>query len=173
MPIVRDFKKFAMRGNMIDLAIGFTVGAAFTSVVRSLVDDVIMPPLGLLIGNSDLSDNFWVLSVPETATEPPSGFLSLEAAKAAGATTINYGLFLNSILTLFIVALAMFILIRLVNRMDETLDQAFGQTQPPPGEPTEKKCDFCRLPIPYRASRCPQCTSELPEIPEKSAAAAV
>lgn len=164
MSLIEDFKKFALRGNMVDLAIGFTVGAAFTTVIKSLVSDLIMPPIGLLTGNSDFSDQFWVLSLPEGTEEPSTGFQTLEAAQEAGAVTLNYGQFFNNCLALFMVAVAMFVIIRLVNRMDEQLDEAFGD-KPPKGEPSEKKCDFCRTAIAYRATRCPHCTSEL-NVPE-------
>ena len=160
MGLIADFKKFALRGNMVDLAIGFTVGAAFTTVVKSLVNDVIMPPIGLLTGNADFSDLFWVLDLPEGVSEPEGGFQTLSGAQEAGAVTLNYGVFFNNCLALLIVALAMFLIIRAVNRLDEELDEAFGE-KPPEGEPTEKKCEFCRSTIPYRATRCPQCTSEL------------
>lgn len=160
MSLLADFKKFALRGNMVDLAIGFTVGAAFTTVVKSLVNDIIMPPIGWITGNADFSDLFWVLDVPEDVSVPAGGFQTLQAAQDAGAVTINYGEFLNSCITLAIIALAMFIIIRLVNRLDEELDERFGEP-PPQDEPTEKKCEYCRTTIPYRAVRCPQCTSEL------------
>lgn len=160
MSLIDDFKKFALRGNMVDLAIGFTVGAAFTTVVKSLVNDVIMPPIGLLTGNADFSDLFWVMQLPEGIQRPSGGFQTLQAAQDAGAVTLNYGRFFNSCLALLIVAIAMFVIIRLVNRLDEQLDEAFGD-KPPAGEPSEKKCDFCRTAIAYRATRCPHCTSEL------------
>ena len=165
MSLIEDFKKFALRGNMIDLAIGFTVGAAFTTVVKSLVNDIIMPPIGLLAGNADFSDLFWVLDVPEGVSVPEGGFQTLQAAQDAGAVTLNYGEFFNSCLALCIVALAMFIIIRLVNRLDEQLDEAFGE-KPPEGEPSEKKCDFCRTTIAYRATRCPNCTSKMEVLAE-------
>ncbi|MCM2372850.1 large conductance mechanosensitive channel protein MscL [Aporhodopirellula aestuarii] len=165
MSILNDFKKFALRGNMIDLAIGFTVGAAFTTVVKSLVNDIIMPPIGLLTGNADFSDLFWTIDLPDGVEPPSGGFQTLQAAQEAGAVTINYGQFLNTCLALFIVAVAMFAIIRFVNRLDEQLDEAFGD-KPPEGEPTEKKCDFCRTAIAYRATRCPNCTSQL-DVPAK------
>ncbi|KAA5542088.1 large conductance mechanosensitive channel protein MscL [Roseiconus nitratireducens] len=164
MKLVEEFKKFALRGNMIDLAIGFTVGAAFTAVVKSLVSDIIMPPIGLVTGNADFSDLFWVLDVPDGITVPEGGFATLQAAQEVGAVTINYGQFLNNCLSLFIVALAMFAIIRVVNRLDAQLEEAFGD-KPPEGEPADKKCDFCRSTIPFRASRCPHCTSSL-DVPE-------
>lgn len=162
LSVVQDFKKFALRGNMVDLAIGFTVGAAFTSVVKSLVTDVIMPPIGLLTGNADFADLFWVLRVPESVTVPEGGFKTLKAAQESGAITLNYGVFLNNCLALFIVAMAMFLIIRIVNSIDERLDDAFGEDAPQPNEPADKKCEFCRSTIPYRATRCPECTSHLP-----------
>lgn len=160
MSVLDDFKKFALRGNMIDLAIGFTVGAAFTTVVKSLVTDIIMPPIGLLTGNADFSDLFWVLHVPSEAAKPPGGFQTLQDAQTVGAVTINYGIFLNSCLALMIVALAMFAIIRMVNRLDEQLEGAFGEPRSE-SEPADKKCDFCRSTISFRATRCPHCTSEL------------
>lgn len=161
MSLIQELKKFTTRGNMIDLAIGFTVGAAFTTVVKSLVNDIIMPPIGLVTGNADFADQFWILDLPEGVTVPEAGFQTLKAAQEAGAVTLNYGLFVNNCISLFIVALAMFVIIRVVNRVDEQLDDAFGEKKPP-GEPSDKKCEFCRSTIPYRAVRCPQCTSELP-----------
>lgn len=165
MSIIDDFKKFAVRGNMIDLAIGFTVGAAFTTVVKSFVNDVIMPPIGMLTGNADFSDLFFILDVPEGVTVPEGGFATLAAAQEVGVVTLNYGLFLNSCLSLLIVAIAMFVIIRLINRVDEELDERFGEPRPST-EPSDKKCDYCRSTIPFRAIRCPNCTSELtvPEI---------
>ncbi len=160
MTILHDFKKFALRGNMVDLAIGFTVGAAFTTVVKSLVSDIIMPPVGLLTGNADFSDLFWVLHVPATVDEPAGGFKTLQAAQEAGVVTMNYGVFLNSCLALLIVAIAMFAVIRLVNRLDEQLDGAFNEPRPA-SEPADKKCEFCRSTVPFQATRCPLCTSEL------------
>ncbi|TWU15568.1 large conductance mechanosensitive channel protein MscL [Allorhodopirellula heiligendammensis] len=160
MTFLDDFKKFALRGNMIDLAIGFTVGAAFTTVVKSLVNDIIMPPIGLLTGNADFSDLFWVIHLPDGVDEPQGGFQTLQDAQDVGVVTMNYGVFLNTCLALLIVALAMFVIIRMVNRLDEQLDEAFGEPKPD-SEPADKKCDFCRSTIPFRATRCPQCTSEL------------
>ena len=169
MNLLTDFKKFALRGNVIDLAVGFTVGAAFTTVVKSLVNDIIMPPIGLILGNADFSDLFLVLDVPDGANVPADGFANLAAAQSAGAVTLNYGVFLNSLIALSIVAWAMFWIIRLVNRMDEELDEVFGDEKSNE-EPTEKKCEFCRTTIAFRATRCPNCTSEvlIPESPPKT-----
>lgn len=166
MGLIAEFKKFAIRGNVVDLTIGFTVGAAFTTVVKSLVADVIMPPIGLMTGNADFSDMFWVLDTPEGASIPEGGFQTLADAQSAGAVTVNYGLFLNNCISLMIVAVAMFLVIRAVNRVDEQLDEAFGEP-PPSEEPSDKKCEYCRSTVPFRATRCPQCTSEL-TIPEIS-----
>ncbi len=160
MNFINDFKKFALRGNMVDLAIGFTVGSAFTTVVKSLVNDIIMPPIGLVTGNADFRDLFWILDLPNGIEEPVGGFQTLADAQAAGAVTINYGEFFNSCLALLIVALAMFMIILLVKRLDDQLDETFGE-KPPKSEPNEKKCQYCRTTIAYRASRCPNCTSQL------------
>ncbi|MEW4490674.1 large conductance mechanosensitive channel protein MscL [Thalassoglobus sp. JC818] len=167
LPIIDEFKKFALRGNMVDLAIGFTVGSAFTSVVKSLVDNIIMPPVGMILGGVDFTNKFLVLSVPDHVTPPEDGFQSLQSAQEAGVVTLDYGEFLNSCLTLFIVAVVMFALIRGFNRLDEGLDQMIGEEPPQPGEPTEKKCQYCRSTIAYRATRCPHCTSEI-EAPSES-----
>lgn len=168
MAFVKDFKKFALRGNMVDLAIGFTVGAAFTTVVKSLVTDIIMPPIGLATGNADFADQFVVLKAPEGKPIPEAGYQTLKAAQEAGAVTLNYGNFLNNCIALLIVAFAMFLIIRAVKKVDDQLDDAFNEDKPPE-EPTEKKCEFCRSTIPFRATRCPQCTSQLAK-PEEQAA---
>jgi large conductance mechanosensitive channel len=155
-----EFQKFALRGNLVDLAIGFTVGAAFSTVARSLVDDLIMPPLGLLLGQTDFSDAFLLL---KAGTGAPPPYASLEVARAAGATTLNYGRFLTNSLTLLLIALAMFLLVRTINRVSERLRDEFGKADEPtaPSEPETKKCAYCRQAVPYRASRCPHCTSFL------------
>jgi large conductance mechanosensitive channel len=158
MKVAREFKKFALRGNMVDLAVGFTVGAAFTSVARSLVDDIIMPPLGLILGNKDFSNYFLVLkrgraTLPQGAT--------IQTAHELEAVTLNYGQFLNTLLGFLLVAVAMFIIIRVINRLDDQLERQFGVVPPGDEEPTDKKCRFCLSTIPYHATRCPQCTSAL------------
>ncbi|MBW3540128.1 MAG: large conductance mechanosensitive channel protein MscL [Planctomycetes bacterium] len=164
MKFVDDFKKFALRGNVLDLAIAFTVGAAFSTVAKSLVSDIIMPPVGMVLGQADFADLFWVIRAGENAAPP---YATLAEAQEAGAVTINYGLFLNNCLALLLVALAMFFVIRAVNRVDERLDAAFGHK--PPAEPVNKKCPYCRSTIDFQASRCPHCTSQLSE--EAAAAA--
>lgn len=159
MGFVEEFKQFAMRGNVVDLAVGFTVGAAFSTVARSLVDDIIMPPIGLLIGQ-DFADSFIVLQEgnPEIAARP---YATLAQAQEAGAVTWNYGLFINAIITFMIVALAMFLIIRLINRLDAQLEEEFGEKPKEPSESANKKCPYCLQTIPFRAKRCPQCTSHL------------
>ena len=158
MKLVEDFKKFALRGNLVDMAIGFTVGAAFTTIARSLVDDIIMPPLGLLIGRADFSDLYVVLRPGDTEAPP---YNTLAQAQAAGAVTLNYGLFINAMLTFVLVAIAMFMMIRFVNRLDEQLEQRFGEEKPASDEPASKKCPYCLETIAYKATRCGHCTSDL------------
>ena len=158
-----EFKKFVMRGNLVDLAIGFTVGAAFSTVAKSLVDDIIMPPLGLLLGKTDFTDAFLLLRAGEVSPPP---YLTLEAAKVAGATTLNYGRFLTNALTLLLIALAMFTVVRLINKISEEIRDEFGQdeqssTSAEEAEPEQKKCAYCRQVVPFRASRCHHCTSFL------------
>ncbi|RCS49152.1 large conductance mechanosensitive channel protein MscL [Bremerella cremea] len=163
MGFIGDFKKFAMRGNLMDMAVGFTVGAAFTSVAKSLVSDIIMPPLGFVLGRSDFSDLFFVLNT-KTPEQP---YDTLAQAQAAGLTTINYGLFINNIISFLLVALAMFLIIRMVSQVDKSLEDVFGNDKPQPGDPDSKKCPFCLSTVPYRATRCPACTSELPSVNEQ------
>lgn len=165
MGLLGDFKKFALRGNLMDMAVGFTVGAAFTSVAKSLVTDIIMPPLGYLLGSSDFSDLFLILN----EKEPDKTYATLAQAQAAGLTTINYGLFINNIISFLLVALAMFLIIRLVNQLDKSLENTFGGDKPQPGDPDNKKCPYCLSTIPYRATRCAQCTAELPAVEAASA----
>lgn len=141
----KEFKEFAIKGNMIDMAVGIIIGAAFGKVVTSLVEDVIMPPIGLLLGKVDFSSLFVNLSGKE--------YPSVAAAKAAGAVTINYGLFLNQIISFIIVAFAVFLLVRVMNRLRRQEEKV--------EETTEKECPFCKTEIPLAAVRCPHCTSEL------------
>jgi large conductance mechanosensitive channel len=142
--LMGEFRDFALRGNMIDMAVGIIIGAAFGRVVSSLVTDIIMPPIGLLHGRSDFSSHFLNLS--------GKAYASLAEAKAAGAATINYGIFMNALFDFLIVAFAVFMLIRQVNRL---------QTKPAPASPTTKECSYCFSAIPIRATRCPNCTSNL------------
>ncbi|HEV8384543.1 MAG TPA: large conductance mechanosensitive channel protein MscL [Candidatus Acidoferrales bacterium] len=141
--MLKDFKEFAMRGNVLDMAVGIVIGAAFGRVITSFVEDILMPPLGLVFGNVDFSNLFVSLS--------GKTFDSLAAAKAAGAPTLNYGLFLNYIVSFLIVAFAIFVLVRQVNRMKRE----------EPAPPGTKDCTFCATPVPVKATRCPHCTSPL------------
>jgi large conductance mechanosensitive channel len=144
--MLKEFKEFAMRGNVLDMAVGIIIGAAFGKIITSFVSDILMPPIGLLLGRIDFSNLFISLSGQHYAT--------LSAAKAAGAATVNYGLFFNTVLDFLIVAFAIFILIRQVNRFKR-------QQEVPPSAPATKECQHCFSIIPIKATRCPHCTSEL------------
>ena len=157
MKFVSEFKKFALRGNVIDLAVGFTVGVAFTTIVKSFVSDIIMPPVGLLLGRTDFANFFWLLK----SGNKSGPYDTLADAQGAGAVTINYGLFLNNLIAFLIVAIVMFLIMRLANQVDSKLEEEFGQEKPQAGEPTEKKCPFCLSTISFKAVRCPACTSHL------------
>lgn len=148
--MLKEFKEFAMRGNVIDMAVGIIIGAAFGTIVTSLVNDIIMPPIGLLLGNVDFSNLFLVLR--EGIRSGP--FSSLAEAKAAGAVTFNYGMFVNTIISFIIVAFAIFLLIRSINKLKR-------QKEAPAAVPSTKECPFCLSVIPIKATRCPHCTSEL------------
>ncbi len=140
----KEFKEFAMKGNVLDMAIGIIIGAAFGKIITSFVSDILMPPLGLLLGKMDFSNLFINLSGGD--------FPTIAAAKAAGAATMNYGVFLNTIIDFIIVAFAIFLLIRQVNKF---------KRQPPAAPPNTKDCPFCASAIPIPAKRCPHCTSQL------------
>jgi large conductance mechanosensitive channel len=144
--MLREFREFAMRGNVVDLAVGIIIGVAFGKIITSLVNDVLMPPIGLALGRVDFTNLFLNLS-----GQP---YASLAEAKAAGAPTINYGVFLNTLIDFIIVAFAIFLLVRLINRLRR-------QPEAAPATPTTKECPFCASVIPLRATRCPQCTSAL------------
>ncbi len=148
--MLKEFKEFAMRGNVVDMAVGIVIGAAFGGIVKSLVNDVLMPPIGLLMGNVDFSDLFVVLK-EGTAAGP---FATLAAAKEAGAVTLNYGLLINTVVNFLIVALAIFLLVRGINRLKK-------KEEAPPAEPTTKECPQCLSTIPIKALRCAHCTMEL------------
>jgi large conductance mechanosensitive channel len=141
----KEFKEFAMRGNVLDLAIGVIIGAAFGAVVASLVSDVIMPPIGLVTGGMDFKDLFVVLN---GQTYP-----NLDTAKKAGAPVIAYGNFINTIINFIIVAFAIFLLVKQVNRLKKP--------EPAPAAPSTKDCPYCAMSIPAKATRCPLCTSEV------------
>jgi large conductance mechanosensitive channel len=146
----KEFKAFAMRGNVVDMAVGIIIGAAFGGIVKSLVSDVVMPPIGLLLGNVDFSSLFILLK----SGSVPGPYSSYAQAQSAGAVTINYGMFLNTIISFLIISLAVFIFIRGLNRMKR-------QEVATPVEPTTKECRFCLSVIPIKATRCPHCTSNL------------
>jgi large conductance mechanosensitive channel len=148
--MLEEFKEFILRGNVVDMAVGIIVGAAFSTIVKSLVDDVIMPPIGLLLGGVDFTNFFILLK----AGSPAAPYASLADAQAAGAVTINYGLFINAVVSFLIVAFVVFLLVRSVNQLKR------GE-EAPPAEPTTKECPYCLSTIPIKATRCPQCTSEL------------
>jgi large conductance mechanosensitive channel len=145
----KEFKEFAMRGNVVDMAVGIVIGAAFGTIVKSLVADVLMPPIGLLLGGVDFSNLFVV--VKEGATAGP--YAALADAQAAGAVTVNYGAFINTVISFLIVAFAVFVVIKAINKVQR-------EEEAPPAEPTTKDCEFCRTEIAIEATRCPNCTSE-------------
>ena len=147
----KEFKEFAMRGSVVDMAIGIIIGAAFGTIVRSFVNDIIMPPIGLLLGNVDFANLFVVL---REGAEIAGPYASLVDAQEAGAVTINYGLFINTIISFVIIAFAVFIVIRNMNRLKKKEEEK-------PAEPTTKVCPFCLTTIPIKATRCPNCTSQL------------
>ena len=144
--MLKEFKEFALRGNVLDMAIGIILGVAFGKIVTSFVEDILMPPLGLLIGKVDFSSLFLSLTGQH--------FESIAAAKAAGAPTINYGLFVNNVLNFLLVAFAIFLLVKQVNRF---------QRQPAPAPPSTRECPYCLAAIPLKATRCSSCTSEVPK----------
>ena len=148
--MLKEFKEFAMKGNVLDMAVGIVIGAAFGTIVGSFVADVIMPPIGLLLGNADFSNLFLVLKEGKVA----GPYASLAAAKAAGAVSMNIGIFINTIINFIILAFAIFLLVRSVNQLKR-------KEQAPPPVPTTKDCPHCFTAIPIKATRCPHCTSEL------------
>ena len=147
----KEFKEFAMRGNVVDMAVGIIIGAAFGTIVKSLVDDVIMPPIGLLLGGVDFSNLFVVLKDGVS----PRPYASLAAAQEVGAVTLNLGLFINTIISFLIIAFSVFLIIRGINRLQKSEPEAA------PEEPTTKKCPYCISEISLEATRCPHCTSEV------------
>jgi large conductance mechanosensitive channel len=144
--MLKEFKEFAMRGNVVDMAVGIIIGAAFGKIISSFVNDILMPPIGLLLGKVNFSNLFIDLS--------GKNFATLEEATKAGAATINYGLFFNTILDFVIVAFAVFLMIRQINRMKR-------EPETVPAAPDTKECPFCLSTVPLKAVRCPHCTSEL------------
>jgi large conductance mechanosensitive channel len=150
MNMLKEFKEFALKGNVLDMAVGIIIGAAFGTIVQSLVADVIMPPIGLLLGNVDFSNLFIVLKSGATA----GPYASLKDAQAAGAVTINYGQFVNTIVSFIIVAFCVFLLVKSMNRLKR-------KQELPVTKPTTRECPFCCSVISLKAKRCPACTSEI------------
>jgi large conductance mechanosensitive channel len=148
--MLKEFKEFAMRGNVVDMAVGIVIGASFSTIVNSFVADIIMPPIGIFLGNVDFSSLFVVLKDGKM----PGPYDSLVAAKAAGAVTLNYGVFINTILSFLIVAFAVFLLIRYINRLKR-------KEEAPAAEPVTKDCPYCMSAIPIKAVKCAHCTSDL------------
>lgn len=149
--MLKEFKEFAMRGNVLDMAVGIIIGVAFGAIVKSLVDGVIMPPIGLLLGNVDFANLFLVL---KDGPELAAPYASLIEAQTAGAVTVDYGVFVNNVVNFLIVAFAVFLLIRSMNRLKR-------KEEAPAPAPTNRECPFCLSAIPIRASRCPFCTSQV------------
>jgi large conductance mechanosensitive channel len=142
----KEFREFIMRGNVVDMAVGIIIGAAFVGIVKSLVDDVIMPPIGLVLGNIDFTNLFAVLKIGKI----PGPYETLAQAKAAGAVTINYGIFINTVISFLIVAFCVFILVKNVNRL---------RKEPAPQEPTTRECPYCLSTISLLATKCSHCTA--------------
>jgi large conductance mechanosensitive channel len=148
--MLKEFKEFALRGNVVDLAIGVIIGAAFGAIVTSLVKDIIMPPIGLLLGGIDFAN----LHILLKDGVPPGPYLSVADAQAAGAVTINYGLFISAIISFIIIAWVVFLIVKAINRMQR------GEPAPE-AAPLTKDCPYCATTIPLGATRCPHCTSQL------------
>ena len=143
----KDFKAFIMRGNVLDLAVAVVIGAAFGGIVKSVTDDIIMPPIGLLLGGVDFTNLFAVVR----EGSPGAPYASLEAAKAAGAVTVNYGVFVNTLITFLIISFAIFLMVKVINRWRAGEEEA----------PTTRECPHCLTAIPIRARRCSACTMEV------------
>ena len=144
--MLKEFKEFAMRGNVLDLAIGIVIGAAFGAIVTSFVNDILLPPIGLLLGGLQFDNMFWTIKGVSYPT--------LALAQENGAVTINYGLFISAVINFLIVAFAIFLVIRLINKMKR-------EPAPAPAEPVTKECPYCASTISIKATRCPNCTSQL------------
>jgi large conductance mechanosensitive channel len=149
--MLKEFKEFAMKGNVLDMAIGIIIGAAFGTIVKSLVSDVIMPPIGLLLGNVDFSSLYILLKSGAKVAGP---YASLADAQAAGAVTLNYGVFVNSIVSFLIIAFSVFLIVKSVNQFKR-------KEETPAAAPATKSCPHCYTVIPVQATKCPACTSEL------------
>jgi large conductance mechanosensitive channel len=147
----KEFKEFAVKGNVLDIAVGIIIGAAFGTIAKSLVNDVIMPPIGLLLGNVDFANLFLILK-PGLEVLPP--YSTIEEAQQAGAVTINYGVFINNVISFLIVAFAVFMVVKSFNRLKK-------KEETPPPAPTIKECPYCFSRIPIKATKCAHCTSTL------------
>lgn len=147
----KEFREFALQGNVVDMAVGIIIGAAFGVIVTSLVNDIIMPPIGLLLGGVDFGNLYILLQ----EGDPTGPYASLAESQAAGAVTINYGVFINAMISFLVIAVVIFLLIRAVNRLRR-------EEEAPPEEPTTQECPYCRSTISIEAVRCAYCTSELP-----------
>ena len=150
--MLKEFKEFAMKGNVLDMAIGIIIGAAFGTIVKSLVSDVIMPPIGLLLGNVDFS-SFYILLKESAKVAGP--YASLADAQAAGAVTLNYGVFINTVISFLIIAFSVFMIVKSINKMKRKEEEI------PPAAPTTKSCPYCYTVISVQATKCPACTSEI------------
>lgn len=150
-----EFKEFIQRGNVIDLAVGIVIGTAFKDIVDSLVNDIIMPPIGMLLSNVDFTNLFIDLT--------DESYDSLAAAQAAGAATINYGVFINTVINFLIIALVVFAVVRQINILRRR-----SEKEAEPAAPTTKECPYCYSTIPLQATRCPNCTSELGGAPKEA-----
>ena len=148
--MLKEFREFAMRGNVVDMAVGIVIGAAFVTIVKSLVSDIIMPPVGLLLGNVDFSSLLVVLKEGKTA----GPYASPAVAKAAGAVTVNIGVFVDTVISFIIIAFSVFFVIRGINRLKR-------KEEAPPPSPATKECPYCLSAIPVKAVRCAHCTSDL------------
>ncbi|MBM7659794.1 large conductance mechanosensitive channel [Bacillus mesophilus] len=146
MGLIKEFKEFAVKGNVIDLAVGVIIGGAFNKIVSSLVNDIVMPPIGMLLGKVDFTNLFYTLGNKD--------YKSLSEAQEAGAATINYGIFLNNIIQFLITAFVIFLVIRKINKLKRKEEKV-------PSAPTDKKCPYCITAIPLKAIKCPQCTADL------------
>jgi large conductance mechanosensitive channel len=154
----KEFRDFIMRGNVLDLAIGIIIGAAFGTIVNSLVKDIIMPPIGLLLGKVDFANLFWVIRGGE-AIPPP--YATVAEAQAAGAVTFNYGQFINTLIAFIIIAFAVFMIVKLFNQARKAMDRKKAKEAAAAAAAVNKECPFCFTSIPCKASRCPNCTSKL------------
>lgn len=151
----KDFREFVARGNVIDLAVGIIIGSAFSSLIHSIVDNLMMPPLGLLFGNVNFRNFFLVM---RQGKEPLQANATLEMAQDVGAVTLNYGLFITDLISFFLLALGVFLMIRGIQSLHKSIQKPVSEEKP---KPTEKDCPYCQKVIPIKAKRCPYCTSQL------------